>query len=100
MVKHIVFWKLKESAHGNSAAENAKIIKEKLEALGGKIDGLIHIEVGLDFSAGEASCDLALYSEFKSKEALSYYQEHPLHKAILPFVAEARTERRVVDYEK
>ena len=32
MIKHIVMWKLQEFAEGRNKLENAKIIKEKLEA--------------------------------------------------------------------
>lgn len=99
MIKHIVTWKLKDTAHGNDRATNARLTKEKLESLRGKIPGLLQIEVGLDFSATAASADAVLYSEFASREALAAYQVHPLHQAIVPFVAEAASERRVVDYE-
>jgi hypothetical protein len=99
MIKHIVFWKLKDQANGSDKAENAQQIKEKLEALNGQIEGLIHLEVGLDFLHSPESVDLVLYSEFESKDALNYYANHPLHKAVMPFIAEARSERRVVDYE-
>lgn len=99
MVKHIVFWKLKESANGNTKAENALLIKEKLEALNGRIKGVLKIEVGIDFSKTESSSDVVLYSEFTSKEDLDNYQSHPEHKALLPFITEARSERIIVDYE-
>ena len=99
MVKHIVFWKLKPEAHGQPATENARAIKEKLEALRGRIPGMLKIEVGLDFSRSDSSCDLALYSEFESRAALDAYQAHPEHEAVMPFIAESRSERRVVDYE-
>jgi len=99
MVKHIVFWKLKDEANGMSKSENAQAIKEKLEALKGQIPGLIEIEVGIDFLGSLESADLVLYSTFENKEALNVYANHPLHKAIMPFIAEARNERRVVDYE-
>jgi len=99
MVKHIVFWKLKESANGNTKAENALLIKEKLEALNGRIKGVLKIEVGIDFSKTESSSDLVLYSEFSSRKDLDNYQGHPEHKALLPFITEARSERIVVDYE-
>ena len=46
-----------------------------------------------------ASCDLALYAEFESWAALGAYQAHPEHKAMMPFILEARTERRLCDYE-
>lgn len=99
MVKHIVFWKLKEEANGMSKTENAAAIKQKLEDLNGKIEGCIKIEVGFDFLHSAESADVVLYSEFESKEALDFYANHPLHKAVMPFIAEARSERRVVDYE-
>ena len=99
MVKHLVLWRLKPSAHGQTAAENARAIKEKLESLRGRIPGLLRIEVGIDFSRTDSSSDLALYSEFESRAALDAYQAHPEHKAMMPFIAEARGERRVVDYE-
>jgi hypothetical protein len=99
MIKHIVFWKLKEEALGNDKATNARLIKEKLEALNGQIEGLLTLEVGIDFVGGDQSSDVVLYSEFPSKEALNYYQEHPKHKEVQGFVLEVRSERRVVDYE-
>jgi Stress responsive A/B Barrel Domain len=99
MIKHIVMWKFKDSAHGNDLATNARLTREKLESLRGRIPGLRSIEVGLDFSATPNSAHVVLYSEFDSREALAVYQAHPLHQAIVPFVAEAATERRLVDYE-
>ena len=99
MVKHIVLWRLKPEAHGQSAAENARAIKEKLEALRGRVPGMLKIEVGVDVSRTDASCDLALYSEFETRAALDAYQAHPEHKAVMPFILEARSERRLVDYE-
>jgi heme-degrading monooxygenase HmoA len=99
VVKHIVLWSLRDAAHGNRRHENAKIIKEKLEALGGVVPGLLRIEVDIDFSRTDQSMDIALYSEFESREALQVYQEHPAHKAAVDFIREARKERYVVDYE-
>jgi len=99
MIKHIVTWRLKETAHGNSKAENARLIKHKLEALFGVVPGLLKIEVGIDFSRTDQSADLALYSEFESRAALDAYQAHPAHQAVMPFIMEARSERRLVDYE-
>ncbi|NDV69128.1 Dabb family protein [Dysgonomonas sp. 25] len=98
MVKHIVMWKLKESAHGNDKATNAKLIKKSLENLNGKIDGVVKIEVGIDF-LGNGNFDVVLYSELSSREALDTYQNHPLHQATLPFIREAVTDRKAVDFE-
>jgi hypothetical protein len=99
MVRHIVLWRLKESAHGGSKSENARLIKQRLESLRGIIPGLENIEVGIDFSKTEQSFDVALCAAFESRKALEDYQSHPAHQAVVAFIREARTERCVVDYE-
>lgn len=99
MIKHIVMWKLLDEAEGNSKQENARIAKQMLEALNGKVPGLIKLEVGIDFSAAEGASDLLLYSEFADRAALERYQQHPEHIAVFPFMKAIRSERRVVDYE-
>jgi hypothetical protein len=99
LIKHIVFWRLNDSAYGNDKKANAQILKDKLLAMEGKVNGLLKVEVGLDFSNEKDSCDVALYSEFENKEALHQYQIHPDHEAIKKWLGEVRNERRVVDYE-
>jgi len=99
MIKHIVFWRLNESAYGNDKLTNASILKEKLLAMKDKVDGLLRVEVGFDFSNEKDSCDVVLYSKFENKEALHQYQIHPDHEVIKEWLSEVRYERRVVDYE-
>jgi hypothetical protein len=99
MIKHIVFWRLNESTHGNDKQTNSRLLKDKLLAMKGKVDGLLKIEVGFDFSNEKDSCDVVLYSEFSSKEALHQYQIHPDHQEIKKWINDVRYERRVVDYE-
>ena len=99
MVKHIVIWKLKDSANGQSKDANARAIKEKLEALVGVVPGLLTAEVGFDFRGSGESADAGLYSEFESREAFEAFLSHPAHKEVQPFVKEARSERMMIDYE-
>jgi hypothetical protein len=99
MVKHIVFWTLKESAEGRSAQQNAKEMKRQLEALNGRIPGLIKFEIGVDFGQTEASFDVALYSEFTDRDALAHYKNHPEHLAVADFIGKIRRNRIVVNYE-
>ena len=99
MIKHIVFWRLNESAYGNDKQTNVKIFEEKLFTIQKKVKGLIKVEVGFDFSNEKDSSDVVLYSEFESKEALHQYQIHPDHEEIKKWLSEVRYERRVVDYE-
>jgi len=98
VIKHIVMWKLLDQAEGNSKQDNARLAKQRLEALNGKVPGLLKLEVGFDFSASTTSMDLVLYSEFVDQAALERYQQHPEHVAVIPFMQAIRSERRVVDY--
>lgn len=99
MIKHIVMWRLKDSAGGASKEENAKELKKRLQSLKDKIREIKHIEVGINISGSDAASDVVLYSEFDSMEDLDAYQKHPEHQKIVSFAGEIRSERRVVDYE-
>ncbi|MDQ6951139.1 MAG: Dabb family protein [Mariprofundales bacterium] len=94
MVKHIVTWKRQPQSDDAAIAE----IKRQLEALVGRIDGLLHLEVGIDISLSEASADLVLYSEFTDLAALHAYQTHPDHQAVIPLVQASCCQRQVIDY--
>lgn len=98
MIKHIVFWKLKESAEGKSKEFNAIEIKNRLEKLKDSIPQIFTIEVGINCYDGEAAYDIALYSEFKSHSDYEVYQNHPEHKAVVEFVKKVILDRKVVDY--
>jgi len=100
MFVHIVFWRLHDHApNGKTREANAAEMKHRFEALVGVIPGLVRCEVGIDISRTPDSSDVALYSEFASRTELEAYQPHPAHQAIVTFLKDVRTERRVVDYE-
>lgn len=98
MVGHIVMWKLKETAEGRTAAENAYIMKEMLEGLPVHITQLRTLHVSTDVFAATQETDVVLYTEFDSAEDLQAYQIHPEHKKCVAFVSAVVAERRVVDY--
>lgn len=99
MIKHIVMWRLKDTAAGATKEENALKLKERLEGLVDVIDSLHAAEVGINYNPSDAAFDVILYSEFDDKEGLESYQNHPEHLKIVDFVGEIRTDRAVVDYE-
>lgn len=98
MVGHIVTWKLKETAEGRSAAENAKIMADMLGRLPGLIPELRTLTVSADVFAATPETDVVLYTVFDSAEDLQTYQVHPEHKKCVAFVSAVVAERRVVDY--
>lgn len=97
MIHHIVLWRLNGETPEQRAAQ-ARKIKAALEALNGRIPGLLRLDVGRDVSATPNSADVALYSEFDSAEALAAYQTHPEHLRAAAVVAEAARERHLVDF--
>lgn len=97
MVTHIVMWNLKEEAEGGGKEQNAAIIKERLEGLVGKIDGLVSLKVGCGVMPG--GYDLCLLGQYRDLDALKFYREHPLHKEVQQFVHKVIIERVSCDFE-
>lgn len=99
MIKHIVMWRFHDFANGNSKNENARILKEMLLSLPGKITQIREMNVGINVDQTEAASDVVLYSEFDSLEDLRIYQKHHEHQKVVEFLNKVRSEKRVVDYE-
>jgi len=91
-------WKFKENAKGNSASQNARIVKDKLEALPGVIDTIESLETGINETDDPQACDLVLTSVFESKDHLKQYANHPTHLEAVSFIKEVVKSRHVVDY--
>lgn len=97
MVKHIIFWTLKDEAKGEHLTETVDLLQGKFKALLGVVEGLTEIEVGINYNGGET--EIVLYSVFASREAERGYQVHPDHLAIKKIVHSVVTSRNCVDYE-
>jgi hypothetical protein len=99
MIKHIVFWKLKDRAEGADRAANAHKMKALLDSCANVVPGIMKFEAALAQPGLEATYDVVLYSEFADRAALDAYQEHPSHVAIKPFIGAVREARQCMDYE-
>ena len=96
MVKHIILWKLK-GEHNNDAVKQG--IKRELEALYGKIEGLLEIKVEINALAS-SNADVMLYSVFESEETLKTYAVHPAHVYVADTFVRPFTETRTcLDFE-
>jgi len=65
----------------------------------GKLDFVKHLEVGLNFSPEERAFDVALISDFETKEDLQTYATHPIHVEVVNFIKSLNAVSKVVDYE-
>lgn len=96
-VKHIVMWKLR----GDNEQErrtNIQKLKSAFESIRGEIPGLRTLEIGIDISKIDYACDVVLYSEFDSVEALEGYASHPAHLRVREELGNVRVARHQVDY--
>jgi hypothetical protein len=96
MIKHIVFFRF-PGLEEKEALLNE--FKSRTEDLGQKIPEIQHIEAGINFSDRETAYDVALVSEFKSREDLDIYRTHPDHLALIDFLNQYKRDIAVVDYE-
>ena len=99
MVKHVILWSLKDEYSATEKEQIKRNIKDGLESLLGKIQGLTEIKVhtnGLQTS----TADLMLDSTFESVDALKGYSVHPAHVAGADtFVRPYTAVRSCLDYE-
>jgi type III secretory pathway lipoprotein EscJ len=99
MVKHIIIWTLKSDYDADEKMKICANIKNELEALKEKIDGIIDIKVQIDHLPS-SNGDLMLDSSFENVDALKAYAVHPAHveiadRDVRPFVAS----RSCLDFE-
>jgi len=98
LIKHIVFWNVAgETAEARD--HGIRQIKAHFETLGPVISGLVTLEIGVNISQVDYACDMALYSEFESREALQAYAEHASHLKVRDAIQGLRIARYQVDYE-
>lgn len=82
MLKHIVMWRFKDGAEGQTAAQHAAWMKDRLDALVGVVPEIKSLECGIDVLRTPASFDAVLTVVVDDVEALSRYANHPAHLKI------------------
>ena len=97
MVKHIVMWGVAGASTSEREA-NARRVCASFVSLRGVIPGLQFLEVGMDQSKADYACDVVLYTEFVSPDALAAYASHPEHERVKRELQGIRTQRHQVDY--
>ncbi len=100
MIKHIVWWTLKEEEEGCGAAENALRIKREAEALLEKCPTLNSIEVSVAIQpTTTVAAEVVLQSSHDDTASLNAYNEHPEHQKLVAFIKKVVSSRNAIDYE-
>lgn len=94
MIKHIVFFKLKDGSE--SSVEKTVAVLRNMD---GKIPQLVSLEIGADILRSERSFDIALTATVANLDDLNAYQVHPAHKEVIAHINEVKEVSYAVDYE-
>ncbi len=95
MVKHVVFFKMKETALNASKEKNIKALDKKFHSLE-NLPGVLKMETGL--SIDNEQYDFCLNMDFEDEKALEAYLVHPDHLLVKAFVFNVIDHRVLVDY--
>lgn len=99
MVRHVILWQLKDGLSAEEKETVKKGIKEELEGLKGKIEGLAEIKVNA-VPLPSSNADVMLDSLFDSADALKNYATHPAHVAVADGKVRPYTKSRTcMDFE-
>ncbi|MBI5541902.1 MAG: Dabb family protein [Bacteroidia bacterium] len=98
MLKHIIMFKIKESANKSEHLKNIEIVKEKLENLKSHIPEIKKLEVGINVVEVAWAFDLVLTIDFENLAAFEIYKTHPAHQAFIEFNKQFSVAKAAVDY--
>jgi len=100
MVTHIVLWNLLDSLSDEDKKLAASEMKEKLEGLKDKIEGIQSIHLYIN-EIESSNRDLALIVKLDTKEHLAAYITHPEHKKVgAEYVRPFTQDRACLDFEE
>lgn len=98
MIRHIVWWTLKEQADGHGAAENALRIQHASAVLHG-IPGVKKVELSIKVeSTTTVPAQIVLMGEYDDMAALQAYSIHPEHKKFVELIRSVCDSRSCIDY--
>ncbi|MHB1132546.1 MAG: Dabb family protein [Chloroflexota bacterium] len=95
MIRHLVFFNLKQSA---TDADLAEIVRSAQQGLT-RVPGVRNLAVSESLAAsGQSSFRYALTMEFDDEVALAVYNDHPLHQEFRKVFAPRRENVQVLDF--
>ena len=100
MIKHIVMFKMLETAIGRTMEENIADACERLSHFKEEIPTRAAFQYGVNRPEAAAdNCELALVCDFEDMDALKEYKVHPTHVAFGKYIHTVMETRVCIDYE-
>lgn len=98
MIKHVIIWTLDSNLSVNEKNEVRANAKRELEALVGKVPGLLKMNIEIS-PLKTSNADMMLYSEFEDEESLIGYKDHPEHVRVADtFLRPFTVQRSCMDF--
>ena len=94
MIRHIVFFKLKDNSENNKQR-----VKDIILSLKEKINVIKFYQVGINFANEERAYDLVLVSDFDSIDDLKSYATHAEHLKVISTLKNEEITTKVVDFK-
>lgn len=94
MFRHIVLFKIREECK----AEIPQLVKN-FYGMKGRIEGMVQLEAGADILGSARSFDLALVTDFETREAFDAYPTHPVHMPVKTHMHEVMEKSVSCDFE-
>lgn len=99
MYKHLVLWKLKPEAHGRTKAENAQLIKDKIESLQHSIPEIEFVDIGINMgNYGASFYDVGMFITFKNEVDFLKYIKYKSHDEAVAFIQSVMEAEEIVDF--
>ena len=98
MIRHVVMFKLKNKGDEEGLEKIKKEVKDRLEALPGKIDVILSMEVGINVVKSERAFDVVLISSFDNLDDLESYRVHPDHREVVTYIGRIKEQSAAVDF--
>ena len=97
MLRHITMWNFSDDITPEQKKEYAKKIKADLEALNGKIEGMISLKFEIE-PVLKSDRDVILDTLFTDAQALERYMTFPDHVKVSEMVKPIRKDRASIDF--
>ncbi len=99
MVKHVLLWQLSDALSDEDRRGIQTAVKKGLEALPGKVPGLVDVKVSID-PLDTSNAEIYMDATLTDISALAVYQEHPDHLKVKDILtADVVKTRLCMDYE-
>jgi hypothetical protein len=99
MYKHVVMWKMKESANAMTREQLAIEVKRRLESLPAIIPEIVDFEVARNIGAyGASFFDVSLIATYADEAAFKRYCVYPEHDAVVAYIQSVTVDEEIVDY--